>query len=263
MEVLGIDIGGTGIKGAPVNVETGELTAERYRLRTPTPATPEAVSNTVAEVARHFNWQGTIGCGFPAAIRSGQVMTAANIAKTWIGCHAQGMFQDATGCAVTVVNDADAAGYAEMHFGAGQGVAGLVLIVTLGTGIGTALFINGNLVPNTELGHIELGGKEAEKRAASSVRDRKQLSWKKWARRVDAYLHRMQDYLWPDLIIVGGGVSKKHDKFLPLLTLDTQVVPAQMRNEAGIVGAAMASLSVQKSPQPSSAGSAAEAVDVG
>lgn len=246
MDILGIDIGGTGIKGAPVNTETGELTGERYRLRTPTPATPEAVSDTVAKVASHFDWKGAIGCGFPAAIRNGQVMTAANIAQSWIGCNAQRMFEEATGCPVTVVNDADAAGYAEMHFGAGQGIKGLALIVTLGTGIGTALFINGHLVPNTELGHIELNGKEAEKRAASSVRDRKQLSWKKWARRVDLYLHRMQNYLWPDVIIVGGGVSKKHDKFLPLLSLDTMVVPAQMRNEAGIVGAAMAALIAQE-----------------
>jgi polyphosphate glucokinase len=248
MEILGIDIGGTGIKGAPVNMETGELKGERYRLRTPTPATPEAVSATVAKVAIHFKWKGPIGCGFPAAIRNGKVMTAANIAKTWIGCNAQSMFEDATGCPVTVVNDADAAGYAEMRFGAGHGVNGLVLIVTLGTGIGTALFINGQLVPNSELGHIELAGKEAEKRAAASVRDRKQLSWKKWARRLDLYLNRMQSYLWPDLIIVGGGVSKKHDKFLPLLSINTMVVPAQMRNEAGIVGAALAALSAQKMP---------------
>lgn len=248
MEILGIDIGGTGIKGAPVNTDTGELTAGRYRISTPSPATPEAVSATVAEVATHFNWQGPIGCGFPAAIRLGQVMTAANVDKSWIGCNAQQMFTDATGCPITVVNDADDAGYAEIHFGAGKNVGGLVLIVTLGTGIGTALFIHGHLVPNTELGHIEINGKEAEKQAASSVRDRKQLSWKKWARRLDTYLHHMQNYLWPDLIIIGGGVSKKHNKFLPCLTLDTTVVPAQMRNEAGIVGAAMAALTVQNRP---------------
>jgi polyphosphate glucokinase len=246
MDILGIDIGGTGIKGAPVNTETGELTAERYRLHTPTPATPEAVSATVAQVAKHFNWKDAVGCGFPAVIRDGQVLTAANVSEAWIGRNARSLFEDATGCPVTVVNDADAAGYAEMHFGAGRNAHGMVLIVTLGTGIGTALFIHGHLVPNTELGHLEINGKEAEKWAASSVRDNKQLSWKKWARRLDTYLTRMQHYLWPDLIIIGGGVSKKHEKFVPLLTLKTVVVPAQMRNEAGIVGAALAALRGQK-----------------
>jgi len=256
MEILGIDIGGTGIKGAPVHIETGELMAKRYRLRTPTPATPEAVSATVAKLAIHFNWGGPIGCGFPAAIRNGKVLTASNISKAWIGCNAQSLFEETTGCAVTVVNDADAAGFAEMRFGAGHGVTGLVLIVTLGTGIGTALFTNGHLVPNTELGHIELNGKDAETWAADSVRDRKGLSWKKWARRVDVYLSCMQSYLWPDLIIVGGGVSKKHEKFLPLLTVNTMVVPAQMRNEAGIVGAALAAENSQRQPRSVSAAAA-------
>jgi polyphosphate glucokinase len=246
MEILGIDIGGTGIKGAPVETNTGELTGERYRLSTPIPATPEAVSATVAQVAQHFGWTGAIGCGFPAVIRDGQVLTAANVSKVWIGRNARSLFEDATGCPVTVVNDADAAGFAEMHFGAGRDARGTVLIVTLGTGIGTALFVHGHLVPNTELGHIEMRGKEAEKLAAASVRDKKHLSWKKWTARLDEYLTCMQRYLWPDLIIVGGGLSKKHEKFLPLLTLETVVVPAQMRNEAGIVGAAMAALSEQR-----------------
>ncbi len=242
MNILGIDIGGTGIKGAPVDTATGALLAERHRIPTPTPATPEAVSSTVAQVVQHFRWQDAIGCGFPAAIRTGQVLTAANIDQAWIGANAQALFADATGRLCTVVNDADAAGYAEMHFGAGRGVHGTVLIVTLGTGIGTALFVNGHLVPNTELGHIEVNGKEAEKWAAASVREHKQLSWKKWARRLDTYLTRLEAYFWPDLIIVGGGVSKKHEKFLPRLTLETRVVPAQMRNEAGIVGAALAAI---------------------
>jgi polyphosphate glucokinase len=240
MDILGIDIGGTGIKGAPVVVASGALLAERYRLKTPLPATPEAVSVAVAQVVDHFQWQGPIGCGFPAVIRHGYVMTAANVAKTWIGQNVQDLFEVATGCAVTVVNDADAAGYAEMHFGAGQGVQGTVLLVTLGTGIGTAVFIDGRLLPNTELGHIEIGGKDAEKWAAASVREQKRLSWKKWGRRLDTYLTTVQRYLWPDLIIVGGGVSKKHEKFLPLLTLQTKVVPALLRNEAGIIGAALA-----------------------
>ncbi|ETX00646.1 polyphosphate--glucose phosphotransferase [Candidatus Entotheonella palauensis] len=239
MEILGVDIGGTGIKGAPVDTATGQLTAERYRLPTPIPATPEAMSATVAQVAEHFNWKGMVGCGFPAAVREGQVLNASNIAKSWLGQNAQKLFAKATGCAVTVANDADAAGYAEMQFGAGRDFNGIVLIITLGTGIGTALFVQGQLVPNLELGHIEINGKEAEKWTAAIVREKKQLSWKKWAGRLDIYLTHMQSYLWPDLIIVGGGVSQKHDKFLPLLTLETRVVPAQMRNEAGIVGAAL------------------------
>jgi len=251
MKVLGVDIGGTGIKGAPVDTVTGKLTAERYRLPTPTPATPEAMSDTLAQVVDHFNWKGVVGCGFPAVIRDGRVLTATNVAASWIGRNARSLFAQATGCSVTVVNDADAAGYAEMHFGAGRGVNGTVLIVTLGTGIGTALFINGQLLPNTELGHIEINGKEAEKWAAASVRDTKQLSWKKWSGRLDVYLTHMQRYLWPDLVIVGGGVSKKHDKFIPRLTLETKVVPAQMRNEAGIVGAALVARQTQKAHIPS------------
>jgi polyphosphate glucokinase len=242
VEILGIDIGGTGIKGAPVDTLTGELLGERFRLLTPSPATPAAVSATVAEVAAHFSWHGPIGCGFPAAIRGGQVRTAGHVAKEWIGCEAEKLFQASTGCPVAVLNDADAAGYAEMRFGAGQGRQGVVLIVTLGTGIGTALFIDGHLVPNTEMGHIEIRGKDAEVRASANARERKDQSWKKWARRVDEYLQHMNSYLWPDLIIIGGGVSKKADKFLPLLTVETEIAAAQMENEAGIVGAAVAAL---------------------
>ena len=240
MEILGIDIGGTGIKGAPVNVETGELTGERFRIPTPPGATPADVSDTVAKVASHFAWSGPIGCGFPAVVRGGHVLTAANVSKTWIGQDAVHLFEAATGCQVSVVNDADAAGYAEMCFGAGKGRNGVVLIATLGTGIGTALFIDGRLVPNTELGHIEMNGKDAEKQAAASVRERKGLSWKKWAKRLNEYLLHMERYLWPDLIILGGGVSKKSEKFFPHLQTKTEVivVPAQMRNEAGIIGAA-------------------------
>ncbi len=246
MEILGIDIGGTGIKGAPVDTATGQLTAERHRLLTPTPATPESVSTTVAQMVEHFNWQGIVGCGFPAAIRDGQVLNASNIATSWLGQDAQKLFAKTTGCSVTVANDADAAGHAEMHFGAGRNVTGTVLIVTLGTGIGTTLFVNGQLVPNLELGHIEIKGKEAERWTAAIVREKKKLSWKKWARRLDIYLTHMQRYLWPDLVIVGGGISQKHDKFLPLLTIETQIVPAQMRNQAGIVGAALMAQRAQK-----------------
>jgi polyphosphate glucokinase len=243
MDILGIDIGGTGIKGAPVNTETGELLAERFRLPTPPGALPADVGATVAQVVEHFHWQGPIGCGFPAVVRNGQVLTAANVSKTWIGQDAIQLFTQATGCPVVVINDADAAGYAEMCFGAGKDYPGVVLIATLGTGIGTALFVDGNLVPNTELGHIEVRGKDAEKRAAASVRERKKLTWKRWAKHVNEYLCHLEFYLRPDLIILGGGVSSKADKFLPLLHLDTEVVAAQMHNEAGIVGAALAAAS--------------------
>jgi polyphosphate glucokinase len=242
VRVLGIDVGGSGIKGAPVDTRTGRLLAPRYRLSTPVPATPAAVKRSVARVARHFAWRGPIGCGVPAAVRDGVFLTAANIHGSWIGIDARALFARATGRRVAIINDADAAGYAEMTFGAGRGRAGLVILVTLGTGIGTALFINGHLVPNTELGHLELDGQEAEARASAKVRKHARLTWKKWARRVDAYLQALQRYFWPDLIVVGGGVSRRADKFLPRLTVAemVEVVPAQLQNDAGIVGAALA-----------------------
>lgn len=241
MASLGIDIGGTGIKGALVDDEHGELKGERFRLATPRPATPDAVTETVAKVVEHFGWKGPVGAGFPAVVRHGEVHTASNIDPSWIGRNVRSMFEEATGCTFTVLNDADAAGMAEMRWGAGRGRGVVVVVITLGTGIGSALFCDGRLVPNTEFGHLEMDGKSAERRAADSIRTRKGLSWKQWARQVDAYLHRVAFYLWPELIIIGGGVSKKHAKFLPLLTVDTEVIPAQLRNEAGIVGAAAAS----------------------
>ncbi len=240
MKVLGIDIGGTGIKGAPVDTSRGKLAAPRRRIATPRPATPEAVGASVARIVRHFKWRGPVGCAVPAVVQDGRVRTAANISKRWLGIDARALFRGSAGRRVTVVNDADAAGYAEMHFGAGRGVSGLVIIVTLGTGIGSALFINGHLVPNTELGHLEIDGREAEKWAAARVREAQDLSWKKWAQRVDVYLTRLQRYFWPDLIIIGGGVSKKRDKFLPRLTVPVKVVAAKLRNDAGIIGAALA-----------------------
>lgn len=240
MRVLGIDIGGSGIKGAPVDTRRGRLLAERHRIPTPQPATPAAIASAVRQLAHHFGWKGPIGCALPAVVQQGYVRTAANISKSWLGVHAPRLFRRASRYPVSVINDADAAGYAEMHFGAGRRRAGLVIIVTLGTGIGTALFINGHLVPNTELGHIEIRGREAEKWAAASVRDAKDLSWKKWARRVDVYLRHMQRYFWPDLFVIGGGVSRKHQKFLPRLTVAAKVVPARLGNDAGIVGAALA-----------------------
>lgn len=242
MEILGIDIGASGIKGAPVDTRTGDMTAERHRIPTPDGAEPEAVGRVVAQLVGHFNWSGPIGCGFPAAVRHGRALTAVNISKSWVGESVAELFRQAVGRPVTVINDADAAGLAEMRFGAGYGRAGLVIILTLGTGIGTALFIDGRLVPNTELGQIEFRGKMAEKRAAAIVRQRQNLSWAKWARRLDDYLHRMEYYFWPDLMILGGGVSRKAEKFLPLLTLQTEVIAAQMLNNAGIVGAALAAV---------------------
>ena len=240
MEFLGIDIGGTGIKGAVVDTQKGELTTDRYRLLTPKPAKPVPVVETVARIVEHFRWKGPIGCGFPAAIVKNKVRTASNISKKWLGLDVVKMVEEATGCRSIVLNDADVAGLAEMRFGAGKSRGGLVIIVTLGTGIGSALFMDGRLVPNTELGHIEIGNVEAERWASEIVREREGLSWKQWAKRIDTYLKRMQVYFWPELFIVGGGVSKKHEKFLPLLTIDCDVVPARLRNEAGIIGAAMA-----------------------
>ena len=216
------------------------MLADRYRIATPHPATPTAVADSVGDVVRHFGWKGPVGCAMPAVVQQGRLRTAANISKRWLGVNAVERFRAATRCAVTVINDADAAGYAEMHFGAGRGKTGLVIMVTLGTGIGTALFINGHLVPNTELGHIEVECREAEKRAAESVRIEKGLSWKKWAKRVDTYLLALHRYFWPDLFIIGGGASKKQEKFLPRLTVLTPVVPAKLRNDAGIIGAALA-----------------------
>lgn len=240
MEALGIDIGGSGIKGAPVDTETGHLLTERFRIPTPQPATPEAVIAVTAQVIQHFEWSGPIGCGFPAVVKAGQVFTAANIAHSWIGVQIEDELAHTIGTPVRVLNDADAAGLAEMRWGAGHNRSGVVLIVTLGTGIGSALFVDGKLVPNTEFGHIEIRGKEAEDRAADSVRERKQLSWKRWAKRVDEYLDMMERLVWPDLIVIGGGASADAEKFVPLLSARAEIVPAQLLNNAGIAGAALA-----------------------
>jgi len=236
---LGIDIGGSGIKGAPVAVSTGELTAERHRIETPQPATPDAVADVVARVVDHFGWEGPIGTTFPAVVRDGVVFTAANVDKSWIGTDAAKLFGARTGRDVVVMNDADLAGVAEMRFGAGKGVKGEVVMITLGTGIGSALFYDGVLVPNTELGHLELDAQDAEALASGRAREEDDLSWKAWAKRVSAYLHSLEDLLWPDLFIIGGGVSKRAEKFVPHLDIRTPVVPAALLNNAGIVGAAL------------------------
>src|SRR5918997_2396324 len=242
MNVFGIDVGGSGIKGAPVDTETGELLAERVRIKTPRPARPEAIVETAVEVVRQSGWEGPAGCGFPAVIKGGVVRTAANIDKAAVGFDLQGRWAQDLGNPVRVINDGDAAGLAEMRWGAGKGVEGVVLMLTLGTGIGTSLFVGGVLVPNTEFGHIEVRGKDGEHRASDSARKRDDLSWKEYAERLDEYVHRVEDLLWPDLIVIGGGISKKSEKFLPHLTARTRVVPAQMLNEAGVAGAAPAGM---------------------
>jgi polyphosphate glucokinase len=241
MIILGLDIGGTGIKAATVNVEKGILVAERHRILTPRPATPNAIARIVRRLSRHFHWTGPIGCGIPCVVKKGVAYTAANLDERWIGTNGRRLFERVTKCPVTLLNDADAAGLAEVRFGAGAGHDGLVVMVTLGTGIGSALFIDGKLVPNTELGHLVLRGKDAERRASERTRIEKALSWKQWAKRVNEYLHCLEELLFPDLIIIGGGVSKRHDKFLPRLRTRAKVVPAQLQNDAGIIGAALAS----------------------
>jgi polyphosphate glucokinase len=241
MQALGIDIGGTGIKGAPVDLSTGKLLADRNKIATPHPATPEAVTEVVREVAHSFGWTGAIGATFPGVVTSGTIRSAANLDKTWIDADAASMFGKAIGTSVTVLNDADAAGLAEMTFGAGVGVKGVVLMITFGTGVGSALFSDGLLVPNTEFGHIEIRGKDAEKRASEHGKVSHGWGWKDWTERVSEYLQHIEALLSPDLIIAGGGISKESEKWVPLLAgVRAKVVPAALLNDAGIVGAAMA-----------------------
>ena len=244
MQVLGIDVGGSGIKGAPVDTETGQLLTERLRIKTPKGAEPEPVAKVVAEIAQTFKWTGPIGIGFPAPIKAGVAMMAANISEKWVGVNADDLFTKITGCDCTMINDADAAGLAEMKFGAGRGQPGTVILVTLGTGIGSAIFYQGKLLPNTEFGHLEMKGEDAEWRASDAARQREDLSWKKYAKRLNKYLAAMQKLFWPDLFIIGGGISKESEKYIPLLTIETPIVPAQFLNEAGIVGAALAARGV-------------------
>jgi polyphosphate glucokinase len=240
VDVLGIDIGGTGIKAAPVDVTTGRLTSARVKVPTPRPALPEAIADAVASLVRDFGWTGPAGITFPGVVIGGVTCTAANLDPAWIGMDARALFSKATGLGVSVLNDADAAGLAEMKWGAGSGVPGTVLMLTFGTGIGSALFTEGVLVPNTEFGHIEIRGRDAEKRASEHTRELHDLSWGRWAGRVDEYLDRLEALIAPGLIIIGGGISRKADKFVPLLTsLRARIVPAAMHNDAGLVGAAM------------------------
>ncbi|MEV6395209.1 polyphosphate--glucose phosphotransferase [Streptomyces sp. NPDC051907] len=241
MNVFGVDIGGSGIKGAPVDLERGDLAEERRKVLTPHPATPASVADAVAEVVSDFGWSGPVGITFPGVVTDGVTRTAANVDKGWIDVDAQKLLGDRIGMEVTVLNDADAAGIAEMQFGAGRGRKGTVILLTFGTGIGSALFLDGRLVPNTELGHLELHGHDAEKHASTKVKEDEDLSWPHWARRVQKYLHHVEMLFSPELFIIGGGVSRKADKFVPLIEgVRAEIVPAELRNNAGIVGAAMA-----------------------
>lgn len=236
---FGIDIGGSGIKGAPVDLTTGTLAAERVRIPTPQPSTPEAVAQTVGQILDEFGWTGSFGCTFPAVVQHGVTRTAANVDPAWVDCDAAAVLRTVTGRDGLVVNDADAAGVAEVEFGAAGSRAGVVLLVTLGTGIGSALIVDGHLVPNTEFGHLEIDGHDAETRAAESARDRDDLDWAQWGERLTRYFTHVENLLWPDLIIVGGGVSKKYAKWSPYVSTRTPMVPAKLLNEAGIIGAAL------------------------
>jgi len=238
MSYLGIDIGGSGIKAALVDTRQGGLIGERERLATPQPATPEAVAETVCALVRRFDYQGPIGCGFPAVIRHGIAKSAANIDKSWINVDVESLMADATGCPCTIINDADAAGLAEMRFGAGYERSGTVLVLTLGTGIGSALFYNGMLFPNSELGHLRLKNGIAEKYTSAAVRQQENLSWKAWSKRLNTFFAQVETLFSPDLMILGGGVSRKYEKFFHYLDVDAELLPAQLRNQAGIVGAA-------------------------
>ena len=240
---LGIDIGGTGIKGAPVDLSTGEFLTERRKMPTPEHSDPAAVARVVEEIVAHFPEAAEVPLGitFPGVVHGGVVRTAANLHKSWIGTDAVALFTEVTGRPVRVLNDADAAALAEVRYGAARDTSGVVLLTTLGTGIGTALIVDGHLVPNTEFGHLEIDGHDAETRASSGARQRDGLSYRVWAeQRLQRYYRVVEDLLWPALIVVGGGVSRQADKFLPHLRIRTPIVPAQLRNTAGVVGAASA-----------------------
>ena len=252
--VLGIDIGGSGIKGAPVDLKKGAFAEDRLRIATPSESTPANVAKVVAQIVDHFSGSiskhSPIGITIPAVVTHGITRSAANIDKSWVDASAEQIFEDELGRDVFLMNDADAAGVAEVHYGAAKGHPGLVLLTTLGTGIGTALIQGGVLVPNSEFGHIEIDGLDAESQAASSVKDREELSYPEWAKRLQRYYEVVEQLLWPDLIVVGGGVSRDADKYLPLLRLNTPIVPAKLRNKAGIIGAAWLAQDRQDHPEP-------------
>lgn len=240
MEILGIDIGGSGIKGAPVDISTGELTRPRHRIPTPQPSKPKAVAEVVGQIVKHFEWTGPVGCTFPAIVSHGVMKSAANVDDEWIGTNGVKLFENETRCPVRILNDADAAGLAEMAFGVGRNRGGVVIMLTIGTGIGSGMFVDGILFPNSELGHLKIRGKDAEHRASDRVRKEEGLTWKKWAKRFNEYLNHVEFIFSPDLLIIGGGASKKFDQFAPYLTVQAEILPAMLRNDAGIIGAAMA-----------------------
>ena len=236
---MGLDIGGSGMKAALVDTAAGKLVTERVRIPTPADRAPQSMAEVAAQLVARVAGEGTVGVGMPCVVSGGTARTAANIDKAWIGTDTAALFSGATGRPCLVANDADVAGLAEMRHGAGRGHDGTVLLLTLGTGIGSALFVDGRLVPNTELGHIEVRGKEGERRAAPSVRQDKGLSWKRWAGLLDEYIDAVERLVWPDLIILGGGIAKDADRFVPLLSARAPVAVATFLNSAGIVGAAM------------------------
>ncbi|MFY9924090.1 MAG: ROK family protein [Opitutaceae bacterium] len=238
MKVLGIDIGGSALKGAPVDVSTGRLLAGRFKVETPLLLSPAEMADTAAMIAAHFRWRGPIGIGFPGVIHGGNILTSANLDKKFIGCDGVKLFSKAMGRPVALTNDAAAAGLAEMRFGAGKLFGGKVLMLTLGTGVGSVLFFRGALFP-CELGHLQIDGRDAEKRVAASAKHKKDLSWKQWGQRLDRYIRTLEDILWPELIVIGGGISVKHDKFFKYVKSRARLVPAEFFNEAGIVGAAL------------------------
>ncbi len=247
-KLLGIDIGGSGIKGAIVDIKKGKLLTERHRIETPKPSTPMAVAHVVRELVEHFAWDGPVGCGFPAVVRHGVALTAANISRKWIGTNAEELFHETTDLPFAVLNDADAAALAEMRYGAGKGKKGVTFLITIGTGIGTALFLEDKLLPNTELGHLHLPGnkQDAEYFASDAARKRGDLSWSAWGKRFDQYLNYVYHLFYPDRFVIGGGASKKFDKFEAFITVPVPVLPAQLLNQAGIVGAALSAEHLNK-----------------
>ncbi|MFD4457758.1 polyphosphate--glucose phosphotransferase [Nocardia sp. NPDC058480] len=238
---FGIDIGGSGVKGAEVDLATGLLTHDRIKIATPQPSTPAAVAAAVAQLVTQAGWDGPVGITMPCVVLDGHARTAANIDQAWIGTDARALFAQALGGrAVTVLNDADAAGLAEDSYGTARDLSGLTLLLTFGTGIGSALLYNGVLIPNSELGHLEIDGADAEDLAAASVKDNEDLTYPEWAQRVSRVLGHIEDLFWPKVIVAGGGISRDHEQWIPLLTNRTPVIPAVLKNTAGIVGAAMA-----------------------
>lgn len=240
--ILGIDIGGSGIKGAPVDLRTGRLARERVRIPTPKKSTPKTCADVVAQLMETFEddiGDAAIGITLPAPVVHGRVPFMANLHESWVGVNAEELFTERLNHPAVLVNDADAAGLAEVHYGAAKDTAGLVIVTTLGTGIGTALLLNGMLIPNTELGHIKINGSDAETRASANAKAVEHLSYKRWAKRLQKYYSTLESYFWPNLFVVGGGVSRNYQKFLPLFELNTPIVPAALLNQAGIIGAAV------------------------